>query len=69
MVRLHYVHDEPCYVVRRPDGSTVSVPAWMTEIAAGNVQIVERSRVPLAALLELHRWVSTFLCCRACKAP
>jgi hypothetical protein len=31
----------------------------MTEIAAGNAQIVAEPRPPLAVLLELRRWVPT----------
>ena len=45
VVRLHYVYGEPCYVVRRPDGTTVSVPAWMSELAAGEACIVTEPRV------------------------
>jgi hypothetical protein len=59
VVGLHHVHDEPCYVARRSDGSTVPIPAGMTEIAAGNAQIVAEPRPPLAVLLELRRWVPT----------
>jgi hypothetical protein len=36
----------------------------MTELSAGDVQIVEQSRLPLATLLELRRCVSTFLSMR-----
>ncbi|NDZ15401.1 hypothetical protein GXN78_28510 [Variovorax sp. WS11] len=69
VVRVHDVCGEPCYVIRRHDGTTVSVPAWMTELSAGDVQIVEQSRLPLATLLELRRWVSTFLSSRVCTNP
>jgi hypothetical protein len=41
----------------------------MTEIGAGEVQIVAEPRLPLAALLELRRWVSTFVLSRACTSP
>ena len=41
----------------------------MTEIGAGEVQIVAKLRLALAALLELRHWVSTFLSSRACSAP
>jgi hypothetical protein len=69
VVRLHYVNDEPCYVIRRSDGSTVSVPEWMTELAAADVRVVEQSRLPIAALLELHRYVSMFLSSRDGPSP
>ncbi|MBK5123813.1 hypothetical protein IQ288_28585 [Burkholderia sp. R-69980] len=69
VVRLHYVNDEPCYVIRRSNGTTVSVPAWMTELAAANVRVVEQSRLSIAALLELRRCVSTFLSLRDSASP
>ncbi|MBK6971964.1 MAG: hypothetical protein IPH26_19860 [Sterolibacteriaceae bacterium] len=69
VVRLHQVHDEPCYVVRRPDGSTVSIPAWMTDLAAGEVQLTSEPCLPVAVLVALRRVVSTFLSLSACTGP
>src|SRR5271156_1430102 len=53
----------------RTNGTTVSVPAWMTELAAADVRVVEQSRLSIAALLELRRCVSTFLSLRDSPSP
>ena len=53
-MRLHYVHDEACYVVRRPNGITLSVPAWMAEPATAEIRIVAVPRLPLDTLVELR---------------
>ena len=66
VVRVHQVHDEPCYVVRRLDGTTVSIPAWMTELAAGEMQFTREPCLPLSVLVALRRVVSTFLSLSAC---
>ncbi|MCI0148861.1 hypothetical protein KNO81_23560 [Paraburkholderia sediminicola] len=60
VVRLHYVNDEPCYVIRRSNGTTVAVPAWMTELAAANVRVVEQPRLSIAAN---KRNLSDHMCC------
>ena len=49
------VHEEPSYVVRKKDGTTLSFPAWMTQPASANVRVVDEVHLSLAALLELRR--------------
>jgi len=61
VIRLHYVHDEPCYVVRRPNGLPLSFPLWMTELAAAQIDIVREPRLALSALLDLRRLVTPYL--------
>ena len=61
MVRLHYVHAEACYVVRRPNGLPLSFPVWMTQSAAARTEIVREPRLALTALLELRRLATTYL--------
>ncbi|MBK3787073.1 hypothetical protein G3A43_43700 [Paraburkholderia aspalathi] len=61
VVRVHRVHDQQCYVVRRADGSTVSVPAWMTELSSAQIRVVAEPRIAVETLLELRRLVSTTL--------
>lgn len=61
MIRLHYVHEEPGYVVRRPNGLPLSFPVWMTQPAAARIEIVREPRLPLTALLELRRLATTYL--------
>jgi hypothetical protein len=36
VIRLFYVHDEPCYIVRRANGMPVSFPVWMTQPEQGH---------------------------------
>lgn len=48
------VHEEPSYVVRKKDGTTLSFPAWMTESSSANVKIVDEVHLSLVALLELR---------------
>jgi len=55
------VHEEPSYVVRKTDGTTLSFPAWMTEPASAQVKIVDEVHLSLAALLELHRLTASAL--------
>ena len=52
--------------MRRLDGTTVSIPAWMTELAAGEVQFTRQPCLPLSVLVALRRLVSTFLSFSAC---
>jgi len=61
VIRLHYVHEEPCYVVRRPNGLPLSFPGWMTQPAAAKITIVREPRLALSALLELRRLATTCL--------
>ena len=61
MIRLHYVHEEPCYVVRRPNGLPLSFPVWMTELTAAQVEIVREPRLALSTLLDLRRLVALYL--------
>ena len=61
MIRLHYVHEEPCYVVRRPNGLPLSFPVWMTQLPAAQIEIVPERRVALSALLDLRRLVTSYL--------
>ena len=59
MVRLYYVDEEAYYVARRPNGTPLSVPAWMTSPEAALTEIVPVARLPLRVLLELHGFVVT----------
>ena len=61
VIRRHHFRNEVCYVVRRPNGLTVSVPAWMTQPQAAAVEIAPYARVTLAALLELRRLTTIYL--------
>ena len=61
MVRLYYVHDETHYVVRRADGTPLSVPAWMTRPEAAYIEIVPAARLPVRVLIELRRFIVTCL--------
>ena len=63
------MHDEVCYVVRRPNGITLSVPAWMAEPATAEIRIVAVPRLPLDTLVELRRLASTYLSLVASIAP
>lgn len=54
-MRLHMVHEEPSYVVRQRDGTTLSFPAWMTDIASADVKIVDEVHLSIVALRELRR--------------
>jgi len=62
VIRLHYVHEEPCYVIRRANGLPLSIPVWMTEPAAAQIEIVREPRVALPALVELRRLATAYLC-------
>jgi|WetSurMetagenome_2_1015567.scaffolds.fasta_scaffold735498_2 hypothetical protein len=55
------VHEEPSYVVRQPDGTTLSFPAWMTELELADVKIVGEVHLPIVALLELRRLTTNAL--------
>jgi hypothetical protein len=55
------VHEEPCYVVRRPNGLPLSFPVWMTEPAAGQTEMLQKPRLTLATLLDLRRLVTLYL--------
>ena len=61
MIRLHYVHEEPCYVVRRPNGLPLSFPVWMTESRAAQIEIVCEPRLTLSTLLDLRHLVTLYL--------
>ncbi|HYN07158.1 MAG TPA: hypothetical protein VES67_07185, partial [Vicinamibacterales bacterium] len=61
VVRLYYLHDEAYYVVRRTDGTPMSVPAWMTRPEAAYIEMVPTARLPVRALLELRRCAETCL--------
>ena len=61
MIRRHQFRNEVCYVVRRPNGVTVSVPAWMTQPQAATVEIVPHARSALDPLLELRRLTTIYL--------
>ena len=61
MVRLYYVDDEAYYVVRRADGTPLSVPAWMTRPEAAYTEIVPAARLPVRVLIELRRFTVTCL--------
>lgn len=55
------VHEEPSYVVRQPDGTTLSFPAWMSELALADVKIVDEVHLSIVALLELRRLTTNAL--------
>jgi hypothetical protein len=55
------VHEEPSYVVRQADGTTLSFPAWMTEIASADAKIVDEVHLSIGALLELRRLTTNAL--------
>ena len=61
VVRRFYVHDEPCYIVRRANGMPISFPVWMTQPAAAQAAIVGEAQLPLAVLLELYRLTASCL--------
>src|SRR5262249_12624322 len=61
VIRLHYVYEEPCYVVRRPNGSPLSFPVWMTESRAAQIEIVCEPRLTLSTLLDLRHLVTLYL--------
>ena len=61
VIRLRYVDQEPYYVVRRDDGTPLSVPGWMTQPVAAGTRIVATARISLNALLELHRFAKVCL--------
>ena len=61
VIRLHYVYEEPCYVVRRPNGLPLSFPVWMTELRAAQIEIVCQPRLTLSTLLDLRRLVTLYL--------
>jgi hypothetical protein len=48
-------------VVRRPNGLPLSLPLWMTELTAAQIDIVHESRLALSALLDLRRLVTSYL--------
>ena len=52
-------HDEVYYVLRRPDGKPLAVPAWMTRPEAAHAKIVSIARLPVRVLLELRRVIET----------
>jgi len=52
---LYDFHDEVYYVVRRPDGTPLAVPAWMTRPEAAHAKIASAARLPVRVLLELRR--------------
>ena len=61
VIRLHFVHEEACYVVRRANGMPLSVPVWMTQPEAAQIKIVCEPRLPVSALLDLRRLTTTCL--------
>ena len=61
VIRRHQFRNEVCYAVRRLNGITVSVPAWMTQPQAATVEIVPHARLALDALLELRRLTTIYL--------
>jgi len=61
VIRLHYVHEEACYIIRRPDGRPLSLPVWMTQPQAATAEIVTRARLSRAALLEIRRLTTAYL--------
>jgi hypothetical protein len=61
MIRLYEPYDEVYYVVRRADGRKLEVPVWMTRPESAQANIVSPARLPVRALLELHRVVVTCL--------
>ena len=58
------MHDEVHYVVRRADGTPLSVPAWMTRPEAASTEMVRVARLPVPVLRELHRVTVTCLSSR-----
>ena len=58
------MHDEAHYVVRRADGTPLSVPAWMMRPEAAFTEIVPVARLPVPVLLELRRLTVTCLSSR-----
>ena len=54
-------HDEVYYVLRRPDGTPLAVPAWMTRPEAANAKIISMARLPVRVLLELRCVIATCL--------
>ena len=69
VIRLHYVHQEACYVVRRVNGMPLSVPVWMTNSDAARIEIIREPRLPLTALIELRRLTTTCLSLIASSVP
>ena len=61
MIRLRYVHDEPHYIVRRPNGWSLSFPVRMTQATAAKIDIVREPQMALSALLELRRLATACL--------
>ena len=61
VIRLRYVHDEPHYIVRRPNGWSLSFPVWMTQAPAAKIDIVREPQMALSALLELRRLATACL--------
>jgi hypothetical protein len=55
------VHEEPSYVVRKADGTTLSFPAWMTDPASANAKIGDDVQLSFIALLELRRLITNAL--------
>ncbi|MBN3786034.1 hypothetical protein G3N94_03870 [Burkholderia sp. Ac-20353] len=66
VVRLHYVNDEPCYVIRRSNGTTVSVPAWMTELAAATSTRSHPNCRARSTSAYCRRWLSRLFCTWSC---
>lgn len=48
-------------MVRQADGTTLSFPAWMTEIASADAKIVDEVHLSIIALLELRRLTTNAL--------
>ena len=61
VIRLHHVHEEPCYVVRRPNGLPLSFPMWMTELTVAQIEIAREPRLDLSTLLDLRHLVTLYL--------
>jgi hypothetical protein len=55
------VHEEPSYVVRQQDGTTLSFPSWMTDLASADVKITDEVHLSIVALSELHRLTTNAL--------
>ena len=69
MVRLYYVHDEACYIVRRANGTPLSFPVWMTQPAAARAEIMHEPCLPIEALIGLRRLITICLSSLAPSEP
>lgn len=66
MARRFLVHDEICFVMHatedaNAEGAALAVPAWMTEAASAQCEIVNVARIPVTVLAELRGLVDAGL--------